>query len=323
MADSTLTAIRTKVRRLTRSPSEAQLTTPQIDEYINTFVLYDFPEHLRLFDLRQTLTFYTQPYVDTYETETVDTNDPLYNFKNLYISVHPPVYIAGFQSHYSQSREQFFRIYPKIQFIEQVGTGNGANVAFSGTLSTIPVLQNNVLFDSITTANTGTYVTDDGAGNLIDDTGTTAGTIDYVTGVYSFSFSSAPGSAAVVNAQTVPYVASRPAALLFYNNIFTLRPVPDQVYAVNLEVYVRPTALAAGNSPQIEQWWQYIAYGAALKVFQDRMDNEGVMSIMPEYTKQEELVLRKTLVENANERTASIYSEMVQWPWGWNNRGAF
>ena len=43
MAD--LQTIRTKVRRLTRSLSPAQLTDAQIDEYINTFVLYDFPEH--------------------------------------------------------------------------------------------------------------------------------------------------------------------------------------------------------------------------------------------------------------------------------------
>ena len=33
MADYTLNAIRTKVRRLTRSPSIAQITDEQIDEY--------------------------------------------------------------------------------------------------------------------------------------------------------------------------------------------------------------------------------------------------------------------------------------------------
>jgi hypothetical protein len=43
MADSTLGAIRTKVRRLTRSPNTAQITDNQIDEYVNTFILYDFP----------------------------------------------------------------------------------------------------------------------------------------------------------------------------------------------------------------------------------------------------------------------------------------
>jgi hypothetical protein len=63
---SNLQAIQTKVRRLTRSPSESQISNDQINDYINTFILYDFPEHLRLFSLRTLLTFYTQPGVDVY-----------------------------------------------------------------------------------------------------------------------------------------------------------------------------------------------------------------------------------------------------------------
>ena len=99
MADSTLTAIRIKIRRLTRSPSQALITDAQIDDYINTFVLYDFPESLRLFTFRTTLTFYTQPNIDTYETDTVDATAPLYNFKNKYITVHQPIFIEIGRAH--------------------------------------------------------------------------------------------------------------------------------------------------------------------------------------------------------------------------------
>jgi hypothetical protein len=108
MANSTLQAIQTKVRRLTRSPSLSQISDNQLNEYINTFILYDFPEHLRLFSLRTVLTFYTQPGVDTYETNTTDPTDPLYNFKNKYTTVNPPAYIAGYQALWSQSKDQFF-----------------------------------------------------------------------------------------------------------------------------------------------------------------------------------------------------------------------
>jgi hypothetical protein len=80
MADSSLVAIRTKVRRLTRSPSTAQISDAQIDEYVNTFIQYDFPEQIRLSALRTVLTFYTQPGVDVYETST-DPNNALFNFK--------------------------------------------------------------------------------------------------------------------------------------------------------------------------------------------------------------------------------------------------
>src|SRR5580765_2325949 len=95
MANSTLAAIQQKVRRLTRSPSLQQLSDADLNQYINTFILYDFPEHLRLFSLRTTLTFYTQPFIDVYETNTIDPTNPLYNFKNKYLTVHPTIYVAG------------------------------------------------------------------------------------------------------------------------------------------------------------------------------------------------------------------------------------
>src|SRR5690348_11516343 len=119
MASSTLQAIRTKVRRLTRTPSLSQLSNAQLDEYINTFILFDFPEHLRLFSLRSVLTFYTQPGVDVYETNTTDTTNPLYNFKNKYIAVHPPLFLAGVQGYFTQYRDVFYGFYPQTKNIAQ------------------------------------------------------------------------------------------------------------------------------------------------------------------------------------------------------------
>jgi len=55
---STLAQIKTKVRRLTRSISEQQLSESDLESYINTAVLYDFPEHLRHFNLKTNFTFY-------------------------------------------------------------------------------------------------------------------------------------------------------------------------------------------------------------------------------------------------------------------------
>jgi len=315
---STLANIRTKVRRLTRAPSSAQLTDADIDQYVNTFVLYDFPEHLRLFSLRTTFTFFAQPYIDTYETTNTTPTDPLYNFKNKYISVHPPIYIGGYDSFYSQSREQFFGIYPFINFVQQIGTGDGSTTTFTGTITNGPILQNNVLFDSLD-ANNGSIVLEDvpRVGSLIGDlvvpnAATSYGTINYVTGAYDFTFPVTPGAGAVVNSQTVPYVPSRPLGMLFYDDKFTLRPVPDQAYRINMEVYIRPTELLdSTQSPELAQWWQYIAYGAAKKVFEDRMDMDSVQMILPEYKKQEALVLRKTIVQLTNERTATIYTEQT------------
>ena len=106
MADSTLVAIRTKIRRLTQSPSESQITDLEINEYINTFILYDFPEHLRLMPMEDTVTFYTKPNVSTYETSLV-LGDPLYNFKNTYITTHLPVTVGGKEIRFTQSLGEY------------------------------------------------------------------------------------------------------------------------------------------------------------------------------------------------------------------------
>lgn len=320
MADSTLNAIQIKVRRLTRSPSEAQITDAQIDEYVNTFVQYDFPEHLRLFNLRTTHTFYTQANIDTYTTNNFP-GDPLYNFKQIYLTVHPPVYVAGYKVHLSQSREEFFGWYPFNNFEEQIDMGDGVTFTFTGTLSAIPVLANNVTFTAINAINQTFNLNDDGNGNIVGDIGVGPNTIDYVTGVYNITFGAPPGPNQPVWAETVPYQASRPTVMLFFQDTFTLRPVPDKGYPVQFEVYRRPTELLATNqSPELEEWWQYIAYGASKKIFEDRSDMDGIQRIMPEFKKQETLILRRTIVQQTNERTATIYTDQTgvapRYNWG-------
>jgi len=311
---SKLSNIRIKVRRLVRSPSSAQISEDDINEYINTFILYDFPEHLRSFYLRSTITFYTDPYVDTYRSDSVDATSPLYNFKNKYLTTHGPIYIAGYPAFFSQSREQFFNTYPMLNSIASTGnTGDGATTLFTGTLSAIPVLAGSVIFTSIDANNNGVILKDDGDGNIVlPGGGVTApvSTINYVTGAYAINFPIAPALAADIKSQTVPYVAARPQSVCYFENAFILRPVPDQVYAVNIEVNKRPTELLAdADEPGLSEWWQYIAYGAAKKILEDRLDSESIQEIMPEFKNQETLLLRRTIVQQSNERVATIYTD--------------
>lgn len=315
---STLSVIRTKVRRLTRSPSVSQLSETDIDNYVNTFVLYDFPEHLKLFSLRRTFSFYTNPYVDKYSTVTAPTTDPLYNFKNRFTSVHKQITIAGCPTLLSESREQFYGIYPMTASIESIGTGNGVTTLYSGTLTKTPVIRGSVLFSGVDINGWGLKVVDiplpsSTLGQLVvPDSTVVIGGIDYVAGTYSFTFPLAPDSGTTVYSQTVPCTVSKPQAILYYNDEFVVRPVPDQPYKIELEAYARPTELlSSGTTPDLSEWWQYIAYGAAKKVFEDRQDMESVQMIMPEFKTQELLVLRRTIMNMSNERTATIYTEQV------------
>ena len=344
MADSSLNAIRTKVRRLTRSLTDSQLSTAQIDQYINTFVQYDFPEHLRLFNLRTLFNFYTIPGVDSYK-ESTDPNSPLYQFQQRVLTVHQPVYVAGYQVQFSEDRTTFFGQYPIVNNISSLGvTGNGVTSQFNGVINSqqnnipgntnqnIKLLQNQVLFNSVGPNNSPLamidYPLNDAGiyniGNLyvpgFAPTSTTIqdpnNYINYSTGQFVVTFKNsnnaitAPINGSTINSQVVPQQAAKPTSMLFFDGFFTLRPIPDHVYEVSMEVYIRPTELLnASQSPELQEWWQYIAYGAAKKVFEDRMDMESVQMIMTEFKKQETLILRRTIVQQTSQRTYTIYTE--------------
>ena len=68
--------------------------------------------------------------------------------------------------------------------------------------------------------------------------------------------------------------------------------------------------LSSSQNPLIKQWWQYIAYGATKKIFEVSANPDGVDQISQEFKKQKELVLNRHIVQQTNQRTATIYSEM-------------
>lgn len=328
MPGTTLINIRNTVRRLIKSESASQITDAQVNGYINDFVLYVMPQRLKQDFLKTTLTFYTTPYIDTYETITdvAFQYDPLYNFKNKYITVKPPIYIAGNPGVLSQSEEEFYGMYPKTQSIVYVDTGDGVTTAFNGTLTNKPILRNNVTVSAYYTDTTGIinekvalWLKDNGSGALIDRTNTARGSIDYVSGVWTINFANAPDNGSKIAFETVPFVAGIPQSVLFFNTKFIVRPVPDKVYSITMEAYRMPTSLINDTDvPELAEWFNYIAAGAARQILAERRDPEGLQEIEVELKKQEILVNRRTIVQLSNERAATIYSGKITPGSGYN-----
>jgi hypothetical protein len=352
---STLVDIRKKVRRITGRTSDSQITDAEIDSYINTFYIYDLPEHLRLESLRVNYQFVTTANRSVYDFPT-----------NYYLTAMPPVFIGGYQSYMTQSRENFFRTNPQLNYMQaSIATGAGVVGPYAGTLINSPIMPGfkrnppgaytGLLTDCLTKdINWNVLITakgapgtdgispwyslvDDGFGNLVslDDTSiggsyTVQGTINYITGVIAITNFVNNLLVPVVipvgnpiNAQYIPYVASRPQSCVFYQDQIILYPVPDQAYTVSFEAYIYPTALldTPGNqpSPQLREWWQVLAYGAADKIFADNADMDNMAKFRPLLEEQLRLILRRTLQQYAGERTATIYTEqsgMGQYPFG-------
>lgn len=355
---NTLADIRLKVRKMTGRPSEKQIEDAEIDKYINTFYVYDMPEHLKMESLRYNYQFLTTANVAVYDMPT-----------GTYLTSMPPVYIGGYQSYMTQSRENFFRINPQLNFMQDaVYTSSGITGPYTGQLLTnTPIIPGfkpnppgaystsvfgtsadvpasslnwNVLVSALGAPNSTSGLTpsyslvDDGKGNLWATTdsstdpitSTPRGSINYLTGALTITnFVDSSGgvitipSGNSINVQYIPYVASRPQSVVFYQDQFILYPVPDQAYTVSFEAYKYPAAFLAADTsgistPQVNEWWQLLAFGAAQKIFEDNADFDSMQKFRPLLEEQMRLALRRTIVQQTSERTSTIYTEQTAFP---------
>lgn len=337
-ADSTLVAIRKKIRRLTASASESTLTTDDIDQYINTFYSQDFPYGIKIDQMRSVYTFFTEPYRDRYP---LDVN---YNQ-----GIREPIYFEGIQGYFFKDRQQFFNMWPRWPTKFNPINGDGVTTAFSFTISG-PFLSKEVVLGGVDVNGNAISVNDDGNGNLqlqtpnpvISvptqtltppvpgmynrntgnpglETVNNIGTVNYVTGSFSITFPTAPASGTQITLWVSQYQTGRPYSLLFWNNEFTVRPIPKLVHKVEVETYLTPVQfMATSDNPILNQWWQYIAIGAAIKVLEDRQDMEGIQNLSVLFDRQESLILERQGVEEINQRNATLYSSTVT-SQGWNN----
>ncbi len=347
-ASSTLVDIKTKVRRLTASSGQSTLSEASLEQYINTFYSQDFPYAIKLDQMRSVYTFFTEPYRDRYP---LDVN---YNQ-----GIREPVYFEGIQGYFFKNRDEFFRMWPRwpTKFNPINGDAIGTT-AFTFTLPG-PFLSKEVVIGGVDANGAPISVNDDGNGNLLlqvpnpvtvtpaitagpppipgmhnanlgnpglnfQGTQTTPftlaiGSVNYVTGAFSINFPVAPASGTQMTCWISQYQTGRPYSLMFWNNEFTVRPIPKLIHKVEVETYLTPVQfLNNTDNPIVQQWWQYISFGVAMEILRDRQDLEGVENLREGFMRQESLVLERQGVEEIGQRNATLYSSTMQ-SQGWNN----
>lgn len=135
------------------------------------------------------------------------------------------------------------------------------------------------------------------------------GTVNYVTTDITVDFPVAPALGTMINVWAATYQVGRPYNLLFWNNELTIRPVPDNVYLVEIETYQTPSQfMNTTDHPILNQWSQYIAYGAACEILRDRQDIEGVANLMEGFKRQEALVLERQAVEEIQQPNITLFN---------------
>lgn len=334
----TLEIMRNTLRRMTARYTEESMPTDQIDGYLNRFMTLFLPLHFKNIKLTKPYVFNTIPNVDTYDfvyqnglvTIAQQTGDPLKVPGNIQLS--PPVYCQGYQLRYFQDKSAFYNRWPKLTVNQQIGTGGKlANVAYTGTIPSFPFLRaqldifGNVTepaviisaFNSGTATNTNYVITDvpqddSDIGRLFDSLGNDVGEVNYLTGEYEFTPANSVvlPSTTTIYASVVPYQASRPTDVIFYNNQITFRPVPQQIYQVEFQISQQPTELISANqAPELDEWYLFICAGAAKLIYADFPDPEGEATVEKTFDEQLLIAQRRTLRQISGQRAATIFSQ--------------
>jgi len=328
-----LSRLRYEVRKITGKLDASQIpdssnsllpisasNPPGIDDYINDFYLYDFDEELRTLELKNFYVFQTIPNLGTYSLPP-----------GLFFEAETPIYVDGYQIAWYQNPDIFFRIWPQLSFIQnQIATTDGTSTSYTFTLSSTPIQQGTLSIGTTPVQNMAVESFSDpqpvdvfvNPENLLSTNAANVapGTIDYITGAVTINYETPPPAGLSINAHYYPYVASRPRDCLFFHQQFNFKPIPNDVYQIKVLAYQQPTTVLAGGGSGTQfqngtdtaifnEWWQVIAYGAALKIFVDDSDHEQYQANLVYFERAKLNAQRRALKQLSNQRIQTPYSE--------------
>ncbi len=183
-------------------------------------------------------------------------------------------------------------------------------------------------------------VTDDGHGNLIQifDTSNSTNqefgytyyrqyasatlstpgnaTINYQTGqITGLTFADPIPAGTPITIQYNPKTLSIPLSIMFFQNQFTLAPVPDKGYTVELTCYRQPIqallAQTQTGNPELSEWWEILAVGAAKKIIENRIDDDGVAFIDKMLRERYDIIETRTHAQIGQQRIQTIYTDQL------------
>lgn len=141
-------------------------------------------------------------------------------------------------------------------------------------------------------------------------------TINYQTGeIIGLTFDEPIPAGIPIQIQYSPKQFSIPLAILFWQNQFTLCPTPDAGYTIELTCYRQPIqALIAADmtgNPELSEWWEILSVGSAKKIFEERLDSDGVMYIDKMLKERYDIIETRTYAQIGQERISTLYTDQL------------
>jgi hypothetical protein len=349
----------TKCRKLTASSNSFQVTDQYIVQQMHSFYAYDLPSKFRSLKLKDIYTFTTNVGQDVYPFNSelyITVNQPCYCAKREIKLFTDPWSFYGVNYNWQQftnfaasdgSAGPYSGFTTAAPLIASVNNDPGPQASPSlyftqGRVQNILITANAIGPNGVGQTQS---VTDDGEGNLIQifqtsnstnqeygwtyyrqyasSTPSTPGnaTINYQTGeITGLIFDQAIPQGTPIQIQYNPKQLNIPLAIMFYQNQFTLAPVPSQGFTIELTCYRQPiqallAADMAGN-PELSEWWEILAVGAAKKIFEERLDSDGVMFIDKMLKERYDIIETRTYAQIGQERISTIYTDQLTYNYG-------
>ena len=349
----------TKTRKLTGSSNSFQTTDSYIVQQMHSFYSYDLPAKFRSLKLKDIYTFTTNVGQDVYPFNSelyVTVNQPCYCAKRELRLFTDPWNFYGVNYNWQQQTNfasgdgttgpysGFTTASPLIGSVNNdPGPQSSPNLFFpQSRIQNILITANVIGTNGVGQTQN---VSDDGQGNLIQifqtsnnlnkeygwtyyrqyasSTPNTPGsaTINYQTGeITGLVFAQAIPEGTPIQIQYNPKQFSIPLAIMFYQNQFTLAPVPDQGYTIELTCYRQPIqALLAADmtgNPELSEWWEILSVGAAKKIFEERLDSDGVIFIDKMLKERYDVIETRTYAQIGQQRINTIYTDQLTYNYG-------
>lgn len=148
-------------------------------------------------------------------------------------------------------------------------------------------------------------------------------TINYQTGqITGLTFADPIPEGTPIQIQYNPKQFSIPLAIMFWQNQFTLCPTPDKGYTIELTCYRQPIqALMSEDltgNPELSEWWEILAVGASKKIFEERLDSDGVIFIDKMLKERYDIIETRTYAQIGQERISTLYTDQLTENYGTN-----
>lgn len=330
MADALLRAIRLKTRRITHRISEHHLSTRHLDQIINS-ALCDLHRDIRLLEMETYFSLYTLPGVNYYDLRCIPVCRK--NFKSTamdsYDAFGSPVTIDGNSCmKWVQFLDEYKHICTSSTLVEKSITPDQSSGSIQVSLGK-PINPFSLFIFYRTMSGEDVIINDipscKNRGSLCMQTfqeSDLEGYIDYRTGLISFKpkFPVDINTKIIVRAEYSPL--GIPHNIFKYGTGFLLYPTPDKVHHIKMKAMYRPILLLATGEFDfiIEEYWQYLAFDAAKKLFEEEHDTNGLNDILPAWNEQH-LYIKRRKSNQRNMQRHSVRELFPQWAYGWGAYG--